>query len=386
MEHDVDRNGKEQEKKLEATEGHSDLENLGSSRSGDEKGKEEGKKDEKEKDIPVFEDLRLDNSDNESGDEKGESEEQAREASFSSSSKKSSPSFFSSLFGNAKVEVQPESHNIKLMLIGDEIDGLKTKLLEKYTEMFPQESIGEGSYGRNVRLNIAPDKTVVMQLWSTAGMEEKDHIRRASYERTNVFILLYSVTNKESYDNIGRWVDEIKSQNCDAQYILVGCGNDDSADAIATSEEGAQLAKEIGAAAFFECSVATGAGVKEIFDEAAMAAQITKSQMDALIQDLETYATKRAAKGYSQWDEFFGGKPGLLKVNAARGLVAKLTGEDPTRKFSQEEIDALETDTLGEKVNRHPNVLYRLKHEWRALPVVAESENAGNIQSRRPSQ
>lgn len=344
-----------------------------------EKGSEKGKEPE---DSSGLEEMSLDGS----GDEKGESEEQAREAASSSSSKKSSPSFFSSLLGNAKVEVQPEFQDIKLMVVGDEIDGLKTKLFEKYIEMFPQESIGEGSYGHNVRLNIVPEKTVVMHLWSTAGMEDKDHIRRASYADTNVFILLYSVTNKESYENIGRWVEEIKSLCCDAQYILVGCDNDDPAHSV-TYEEGAQLAKEIGAAAFFECSIATGEGVKEIFDEAAIAAQITKSQMDALIKDLETYATKRAAKGYSRWDEFFGGKPGLLKVNAALGLVAKLKGEDPDRKFSQNEIEALETDTLGEKVTRLPIIVEMLKYKWRAEPAVAENEreNAGNIQSSSSS-
>jgi hypothetical protein len=128
-------------------------------------------------------------------------------------------------------------------------------------------------------------------------------------------------------------------------------------------------------------------GVKEIFDEAAIAAQITKSQMDALIKDLETYATKRAAKGYSRRDEFFGGKPGLLKVNAALGLVAKLKGEDPDRKFSQNEIEALETDTLGEKVTRHPIIVEMLKYKWQAEPAVAENEreNAGNIQSSSSS-
>ncbi len=412
MEHDVDRNGKEQEKKLEA-EGHSDLENLGSGRSGDEKEGEKEQKtavvsdlkdmevgenenesvdetegertEQKAEDTPIFEELSLDNIDN--GDEKGKGEEQAIAPAPSSAKKSSFPfSFFSSLFGNDKtVEIQPKFQDIKLMVVGDEMDRLKTKLRGKYIEMFPSESIGEGSYGHNVKLNIVPEKTVVMHLWSTEGMEDMDHTRRASYSNTGVVILLYSVTNKDSYENIGRWVGEIKSFCGDAQYILVGCDNDDPAHSV-TYEEGAQRAKEIGAAAFFECSVATGAGVKEIFNEAAWAAQIPKPQMDALIQELKTYADNRAAKGYGQWDEAFGGKPGRVKVDAARGLVAKLTGEEPTRKFSQEEIEALETDTLGEKVNRHPNILYRLKNEWRALPVVAESENVGNIQLRRPSQ
>lgn len=332
--------------------------------------------------ISGLEEMPLD----ESGDEKGESEEQAREAASSSSPKKSSPSFFSSLLGNAKVEVQPKFQDIKLMVVGDAMDWHKKKLLDRYIEQCRPDSIGQGSYGYNVRLNIVPDKPVVMHLWSTEGMEDKDSIRHFSYQHTGVVILLYSVTDKESYENIGRWVEEIKSLCRDAQYILVGCDNDNSAHSV-TYEEGAQLAKEIGAAAFFECSVATGAGVKEIFDEAAIAAQITKSQVDALIKDLETYATKRAAKGYSRWDEFFGGKPGLLKVNAALGLVAKLKGEDPDRKFSQNEIEALETDTLGEKVTRHPIIVEMLKYKWRAEPAVAENEreNAGNIQSSSSS-
>jgi GTPase SAR1 family protein len=411
MEHDVDRNGKEQEKKLEAAEGHSNLEGMevdkNEGESGDGKGEEkkqeteqnaavisdfkEVKSDEKGKeqeDLSDLVEMPLDENDDEKGKEQATSPPPAKKSSLPFPF-----SFFSNLFGNdEKVKIQPKLHDIKLMVVGDEMGRLKTKLLGKYIEMFPQESIGEGSYGHNVRLNIVPEKTVVMHLWNTEGMEDTDYTRRASYDNTGVAILLYSVTNKESYENIGRWVEEIKSLCRDAQYILVGCDNDDPARSV-TYEEGAQLAKEIGAAAFFECSVATGAGVKEIFDEAAWAAQIPKTQMNALIQELKTYADNRAAKGYGQWDEAFGGKPGKVKVDAALGLVAKLTGADPKRKFSEKEIEALKTDTLGERVMRHRSIVYRLENEWRALPVVAE--DAGNIQSssssysslsRRPSQ
>jgi GTPase SAR1 family protein len=215
-------------------------------RQADENGKEkEEVTSGKEDVISGLEEIPLD----ESGDEKGESEEQAREAASSSSSKKSSPSFFSSLLGNAKVEVQPKFQDIKLMVVGDAMDWHKKKLLDRYIEQCPPDSIGQGSYGYNVRLNIVPDKPVVMHLWSTEGMEDKDSIRRLSYQHTGVFILLYSVTNKESYENIGRWVEEIKSLCPNAQYILVGCDNDNSAHSV-TYEEGAQQAKEIGAAAF----------------------------------------------------------------------------------------------------------------------------------------
>lgn len=61
-----------------------------------------------------------------------------------------------------------------------------------------------------------------MSLWDTAGQEEFDRIRLLSYEDTHVYMLCFSVENRDSLQNIpDKWIEEIQEHSPYAKLVLV---------------------------------------------------------------------------------------------------------------------------------------------------------------------
>ena len=63
---------------------------------------------------------------------------------------------------------------------------------------------------------------VELSLWDTAGQEEFDKIRLLSYQDTHVFLLCFSVENRDSFENIpDKWMEEVIEHSAYAKIVLV---------------------------------------------------------------------------------------------------------------------------------------------------------------------
>ncbi|KAL4239453.1 hypothetical protein ACF0H5_000268 [Mactra antiquata] len=176
------------------------------------------------------------------------------------------------------MQVQP----IKCVVVGDGNVG-KTSLLMSYTQnAFPGEYIPTifDNYQANV---IASGNIYSLTLWDTAGQEEYDRLRPLSYPQTDVFLVCFSLTERNSFGNVSqKWLPEIKYHTSLVPIILVGtkedlrslCMNKKSESGrrkvwISTNE-GINLAQQCGAFRYIECSSKTQRGVKSVFDAAVM--------------------------------------------------------------------------------------------------------------------
>ena len=80
------------------------------------------------------------------------------------------------------------------------------------------------------------------------------------------FILMYDITNEESFNAVQDWVTQIKTYSWDnAQVILVGNKCDMHADRVVAYERGKQLADHLGLE-FFETSAKENVNVKQVFE------------------------------------------------------------------------------------------------------------------------
>lgn len=62
-----------------------------------------------------------------------------------------------------------------------------------------------------------------IELWDTAGQEQFDRLRPMSYNNADVVIILYSVTNQSSFDNVKMlWAPEINRYCPTTPIILAG--------------------------------------------------------------------------------------------------------------------------------------------------------------------
>jgi len=168
--------------------------------------------------------------------------------------------------------------SIKLVVVGDGAVG-KTCLLIAYTSnRFPQDYVPTvfDNYTAHV---MVEGKTISLGLWDTAGQEDYDKLRPLSYPSTDVFLLCFSVVSEVSFKNVkARWLREVRHHCPNSKLILVGTKLDIREDKAQLDkiedatpidpQAGENMAKEIGAIRYMECSALTQKGLKQVFDEA----------------------------------------------------------------------------------------------------------------------
>lgn len=161
--------------------------------------------------------------------------------------------------------------NGKIVVIGDGACG-KTCLLEVFKKnVFPEDYIPTiiDNFIKQVEVD---GENVSLCIWDSAGQEEYDAVRPASYSETDLIFLCYSIENKNMLNNIGnKWMPEIRNYCPGAGTFLVALKTDLRTDdgKTASKEDGLNMQKKLGALEFFECSAKGNSGVTEVFDAAA---------------------------------------------------------------------------------------------------------------------
>lgn len=176
----------------------------------------------------------------------------------------------------------------KLVIVGDGACG-KTSLLCVFAMgEFPQEyepTIFE-NYVAEIRLD---GKAVQLALWDTAGQEEYERLRPLSYSQAHVILIAFAIDTPDSLENVQvKWMEEVR-QICGptVPVLLVGCKKDLREDAIAKGrpiqgqfverQQAKQVAAQIGARSYFECSALKNQGVDAVFEAATRAAMLVRS-------------------------------------------------------------------------------------------------------------
>ena len=120
-----------------------------------------------------------------------------------------------------------------------------------------------------------------MQLWDTAGQEEYDTIRPISYPNTDVFLVCFSTVDPKSLESVSeKWIPEIIHHCPGTPFLLVGTQLDLKEDrskvdrfasknqAPICSDVGLEMAKQVGASKYLECSSLTMDWSKNVIDQA----------------------------------------------------------------------------------------------------------------------
>ena len=157
---------------------------------------------------------------------------------------------------------------LKILILGDILVG-KTSLLQSYIEgKFIK--INLGTIGLDYKLKnveMEDGKTITIQIWDTAGGERFRAITKNYYNGAHGIILIYDVTNKNSFDNLKGWVESIRKEiSKPIPIYLVGNKIDREEERIITKEQGEEFAKNNGLL-FFECTPTKIETVNLIFEQ-----------------------------------------------------------------------------------------------------------------------
>jgi len=155
----------------------------------------------------------------------------------------------------------------KYIIIGDMAVG-KSNLLLRFTHGEFQEeyqlTIGVEFGAKNL---IIKNKIYRIQIWDTAGQENYRSITRAYYKNSACALVVYDISNRNSFESVSSWVEDCKSQSPKTIYmVLVGNKSDLEDKRAVTFEEGQELAEK-NSMLFFETSAKTGKNVEEIFSK-----------------------------------------------------------------------------------------------------------------------
>jgi len=155
----------------------------------------------------------------------------------------------------------------KLLIIGNSSVG-KTSFLFRYSDdSFTSAFVSTVGIDFKVQTVFRNDKRIKLQIWDTAGQERYRTITTAYYRGAMGFILMYDITNEESYKAVADWAGQVKTYSWDnTQVVLVGNKCDMEEERVVTYEQGKKLADQLGFA-FFETSAKDNVNVRGAFDK-----------------------------------------------------------------------------------------------------------------------
>ena len=118
---------------------------------------------------------------------------------------------------------QEYDYLFKLLLIGNSSVG-KSSLLFRFVENVWDDSfvptIGVDFKLKTLEVN---GKKVKLQIWDTAGQERFKNITASYYRGGNGVLVVYDITERESFDNLTSWLIEIeKNANKNVYKLLIG--------------------------------------------------------------------------------------------------------------------------------------------------------------------
>jgi len=114
----------------------------------------------------------------------------------------------------------------KLVLLGDTAVGKSSLVLQFVKGLFVEyqdSTIGAAFLTKTV---VVGDTSVKFEIWDTAGQERYHSLAPMYYRGAAAAIVVYDVTNKESFKKAQAWVKELQLQR-DKSIVIALAGNKD---------------------------------------------------------------------------------------------------------------------------------------------------------------
>ena len=159
----------------------------------------------------------------------------------------------------------PITPKYKLIFLGDQNVG-KSSILNRFlNDTFVEEyqaTIGLDFQSKNVQID---NQDVHLLLYDTAGQEKFRSLIPMYTRDANIILLVYDITNRESFENLYAWLKDLTNININEVIIcIVGNKIDLNEKREVSNEEGQKYAQEHDFI-FQEVSAKTGEGFSELF-------------------------------------------------------------------------------------------------------------------------
>uniref|UniRef100_A0A7S0ZZX3 Uncharacterized protein n=1 Tax=Noctiluca scintillans TaxID=2966 RepID=A0A7S0ZZX3_NOCSC len=162
----------------------------------------------------------------------------------------------------------------KLLLIGDSGVGKSCLLLRFPDDTYTESYVSTIGVDFKIRSLEHEGQTIKLQLWDTGGQERFRTITSRYYRGAHGIIIVYDVTDRESFKNVQNWVGEIEKYAGDGvSKLLVGNKCDLASKKVVSTDEAKELADSLNMR-LLETSAKNAHNVEEAFNT--MAGEIKK--------------------------------------------------------------------------------------------------------------
>ena len=166
-----------------------------------------------------------------------------------------------------KKKIIDPSLEVSVIVLGEGTVGKSALIHRYYDGTFSHEyfiSIGTDFVSKKIKID---DKEITGKIWDTAGQERFRTITASLYKRADGILLVYDVTNQNSYEKLNEWFTSIQDNSSSRIPKYLICNKIDlNEKRVITKEEGVQAAKNFDFK-YFETSAKEYIGVNEVFEE-----------------------------------------------------------------------------------------------------------------------
>ncbi|KAL9652969.1 hypothetical protein ABK040_015484 [Willaertia magna] len=159
--------------------------------------------------------------------------------------------------------------DIKVVMLGDSGVG-KTSLLIRFLENTfgnTKTTIGASFFKKAIQSKKS-GKSIELGLWDTAGQERYDSLSSFYCRHTNVALICYDVTDKQTFQNIQKWYQKLTSSApaSDCFVILIGTKSDLGNSTVSKDDLQHKFSQCDLIIKHYTTSAKTGENISDIFD------------------------------------------------------------------------------------------------------------------------
>lgn len=212
---------------------------------------------------------------------------------------------------------KPPDFSFKTIISGDRHTGktslINFELLDK-VDLLPTDNVLQYQYKNYDCLG----KIIRLQIWDLIGDEAFDVVMKNFYRLSTCVFIVFSFDNKESFNNVEKWINKIENGEDLPLIVLVGNKSDLSEkERKIKKEEVDEVCRNLGIDVYYETSSLNGNGIHDLFKE--VVRQLVCKYLEKILNEgidngedsnIQSNNHKRGSRNYSNYQ-----KPRLIESN-----------------------------------------------------------------------